>query len=57
MATHGIECVGTTTKKSYSKPQLTQIGGIATKTQGMDQGPRLDEDFPVGTPDEDLTFS
>ena len=41
----------------YRAPRLTTYGTIADITRGQDQGDSTDQQFPVGTPEPDLTFS
>jgi hypothetical protein len=33
------------------------LGTVAALTQGLDEGPLLDQSFPDNTPAKDLTFS
>ncbi len=44
-------------KKAYSSPLLTVHGSVEEITRGSALGDFLDQDFPDGTPGDDLTFS
>lgn len=44
-------------KTAYETPTVADLGTFETITQGARTGARLDASFPVGTPDENLTFS
>lgn len=44
-------------KTNYETPTVADLGSFEEITQGARVGRRLDASFPVGTPDESLTFS
>jgi hypothetical protein len=46
-----------TPKLPYEAPMLTDVGTGVERTLGSSDGSTLDASFPVGTPEEDLTFS
>ncbi|WP_239806112.1 lasso RiPP family leader peptide-containing protein [Croceicoccus hydrothermalis] len=46
-----------TDKSTYVSPVLEMIGSFEELTMGNSSGATLDFDFPVGTPDGELTLS
>lgn len=44
-------------RKAYSPPALTVHGNVEVITRGSSTGDFLDQDFPDGTPGDELTFS
>ena len=42
---------------TYSSPQILELGTLAELTQANVVGDFLDDDFPVGTPQSELTFT
>lgn len=44
-------------KTIYETPMVADLGTFETITQGATTGNALDAPFPVGTPNEELTFS
>lgn len=44
-------------KKTYRAPSLTKYGDVEQITAGNSSGLFLDQDFPDGTPADDITFS
>ncbi len=46
-----------TTKSTYDRPELTNIGSLEAVTHAASVGGRLDATFSTDTPVSDLTFS
>ncbi|WP_137680717.1 lasso RiPP family leader peptide-containing protein [Aurantiacibacter suaedae] len=44
-------------KKTYEAPKFEKLGSFEAMTKGSSTGNTLDQAFPVGTPEENLTFS
>ena len=44
-------------RKAYESPTLARHGSFSQLTLGSSDGDLLDQEFPVGTPRGDLTFS
>jgi hypothetical protein len=44
-------------KKEYVAPELEDLGSVEELTLAGSRGSRLDNDFGIGTPFGDLTFS
>ncbi len=44
-------------KRAYSSPTLVVYGDVEDITKGSTTGDFLDQDFPEGTPGDELTFS
>lgn len=46
-----------TLRKIYEQPRVQHIGTVHELTLGSDDGNFTDQQFPVDTPKDDLTFS
>lgn len=44
-------------KRTYETPALSVVGSLVNTTGGGQNRNNLDQSFPVGTPDAQLTFS